>query len=75
MKELMEGTGVYWYPHQRAYCSSNKSWVKYLNAALDLFFTKEQLAASCAIGQSNKRKTKGSHQPLNLVIVQALIGI
>ena len=22
----MEGTGVYWYPHQRAYCAACKNW-------------------------------------------------
>ncbi|XP_068725015.1 uncharacterized protein [Montipora capricornis] len=72
--EVMEGTGVYWYSHQRAYCSAFKSWQCYINAAIDMFFTKDTLAASCAMGNERKSKTGAGHQPLNPVIIQALIG-
>lgn len=46
MMEVMEGAGVYWYSHQRAYCNALKSWQGYINSATDMFFTKETLAAS-----------------------------
>ena len=72
--EVMEGTGVYWYSHQRAYCSAFKSWQSYINAAIDMFFAKDTLAASCAMGNEKKSKTGAGHQPLNPVIIQALIG-
>ena len=36
-----------------------------------MFFNKDTLAASCTMG--NERKSNG-HQPLNQVIIQALIG-
>lgn len=71
MVEVMEGSGVYWYSHQRAYCSAFKSWSGYINASIDIFFSKDTLAASCAMG--NEKKSNG-HQPLNQVIIQALIG-
>lgn len=74
MKEVMEGAGIYWYSHQRAYCSAFKSWQSYINAAIDMFFTKATLAASCAMGNENKTKKGAGRQPLNPVIVQALIG-
>ena len=70
----MEGTGVYWYSHQRAYCSAFKSWQSYINAAIDMFFAKDTLSASCAMGNEKKSKTGAGHQPLNPVIIQALIG-
>ena len=38
---------------------------------LIFFFNKDTLAASCAMG--NEKKSNG-HQPLNQVIIQALIG-
>ncbi|XP_068714169.1 uncharacterized protein DDB_G0290587-like [Montipora foliosa] len=72
--EVMEGTGVYWYSHQRAYCSAFKSWQCYINAAIDMFFAKDTLAASCVMGNERKSKTGAAHQPLNPVIIQALIG-
>ena len=71
MVEVMEGSGVYWYSHQRAYCSAFKSWPGYINASIDMFFNKDTLAASCAMG--NEKKSNG-HLPLNQVIIQALIG-
>ena len=70
----MEGTGVYWYSHHRAYGSAFKSWPSYINAAVDMFFTKDTLAASCAMGNKKKSKTGADHQPLTPVIIQALIG-
>ena len=39
MVEVMEGSGVYWYPHQWAYCSAFKHWPGYINAAIDIFIT------------------------------------
>ena len=48
MVEVMEGSGVYWYPHQRAYCSAFKAWAGYINVVIDTSFTKEALAVSCA---------------------------
>lgn len=71
MVEVMEGSSVYWYSHQRAYCSAFKSWAGYINASIDMFFNKDTLAACCAMG--NERRSNG-HQPLNQVIIQALIG-
>jgi len=39
-----------------------------------MFFTKETLAASCAMGNERKSKNGAGHQPLNPVITQSLIG-
>ena len=75
MIEVMEGAGVYWYSHQRAYCSAFKSWQGYINAAIDIFFRKETLSASSAMGNEKKSKNGAGHQPLNPVIIQALIGM
>ena len=72
MVEVMEGTGVYWYPHQQAYCAACKNWAGYINAAIDIFFTKETLAVSCAKG--NEKKGKNGHQPLDPLVIDALIG-
>jgi hypothetical protein len=47
---------VFWYSHQRAYCSAFKSWSAYINSAVDIFFDKEILSASCAKGIEKKRK-------------------
>ena len=74
MIEVMEGGGVFWYAHQRAYCSALKSWPSYINAAIDMFFTKETLAASRAMGKEKKSKNEAGHQPLNAAIIQSLIG-
>ena len=74
MVELIEGSGVFWYPHQRAYCCAYKSWTGYLNAAVDVFFTKATLKDSCAKRQEHKSKSGGGHQALNPLIVEALIG-
>ena len=74
MVEVMEGSGVFWYPHQRAYCSAFKSWPAYINAAIDMFFSKDTLAISCAKGNEKKSKNSSNHQPLNTLIVQALVG-
>ena len=56
MVEVMEGSGVYWYSHQRAYCSAFKHWAGYINAAIDIFFNKEILAASSAMGNEKKEQ-------------------
>ena len=69
MVEVMEGSGVYWYPHQRAYCSAFKTWAGYINAATDIFFTKETLAISCTKGNA-----KNGHHPLDPLVIEALIG-
>ncbi|KAL9984663.1 hypothetical protein ACROYT_G006984 [Oculina patagonica] len=74
MVEVMEGSGVYWYPHQRAYCSAFKSWAGYVNAATNIFFSKETLAVSNAKGDDKRSKNGGGHQPLNPLIIQALVG-
>lgn len=74
MIEVMEGGGVFWYAHQRAYCSALKSWQSYINAAIDMFFTKETLAASCAMGNEKKSSNGAGHQPLNAAIIQSLFG-
>ena len=74
MVEVMEGSGVYWYPHQRAYCSAFKCWPGYINAAIDIFFSKETLAVSCARGNEKKQKDGSSNQPLSPLIIEALIG-
>ena len=72
MIEVMKEAGIYWYSHQRAYCSAFKQ--SYINAAIDKFFTKATLAASCAMGNENKSKKGAGRHPLNPVILQALIG-
>ena len=72
MVELMDGSGVSWYTHQRAYCSAFRNWASYINAAVDIYFTKETLASCCALESENK--SKSGHPPLNPVIIQALIG-
>jgi len=74
MVELMEGSGVFWYSQQRAYCSALKNWSGYTNAAVDIFFSKEKLASSCAMGNEKKSKSGDSHQPLDPLIVHAIIG-
>ncbi|XP_074606230.1 uncharacterized protein LOC141859286 [Acropora palmata] len=74
MVELMEGSGVFWYSQQRAYCSAIQNWSGYVNAAIDIFFSKEKLTMSCAKGIEKKSKTGAGHEPLNPVIVQAIIG-
>ena len=65
----MEGTGVYWYPNQRAYCAACKNWAGYINAAIDIFFTKEILAVSCAKGNEKKDALIGELDCILLVIV------
>lgn len=60
MVEVMEGSGVYWYPHQRAYCSAFKNWPGYINASIDIFFNKQTLAASSAMG-NEKKEQEGKH--------------
>lgn len=74
MVELIEGSGVFWYPHQRAYCSAYKGWTGYLNAAVDIFFSKDTLQDSCAKGQEHKSKNGGGRRALSPLIVEALIG-
>ena len=74
MVEVMEGSGVFWYPHQWAYCSAFKSWSGYINAAVDIFFSKETLAISNAKGKDNKSKNGEAHKPLTPIIIDALIG-
>lgn len=74
MRELVEGSGVYWYPHQRAYCSAFTTWASFINAATYVFFTKEVLARSCAKGHSKKSKSEQVHEPLNQLIVETLVG-
>ena len=70
----MEGSGVYWYPHQRAYCSAFKNWPGYINASIDIFFNKQTLTASSAMGNKKKSKKGSTHQPLNPLIIQAPLG-
>ncbi|XP_044183281.1 uncharacterized protein LOC122963960 [Acropora millepora] len=74
MVEVMEGSGVFWYPHQRAYCSAFKSWSGYINAAVDIFFSKETIAISNAKGKDKKGKNGEAHKPLTPIIIDALIG-
>ena len=74
MVEVMEGSGVFWYPHQRAYCSAFKSWSGYINAAVDIFLSKETLAISNAKGKDKKRKNGEAHKPLTPIIIDTLIG-
>ena len=74
MVELVKGFGVFWYTQHLAYCSAVKNWSGYVNAVVDIFFNKEKLASSCAMGNQKKSKTGDSHQPLNPLIVHAIIG-
>ena len=74
MVELVEGSGVFWYTQHRAYCSAVKNWSAYVNAVVDIFFSKEKLAISCAMGNEKKSKTGDGRQPLNPLIVYAVIG-
>ena len=73
MVELDKGFGVFWYTQHLANCSAVKNWSGYVNAVVDIFFNKEKLA-SCAMGNQRKSKTGDSHQPLNPLIVHAIIG-
>ena len=76
MVQLMEGSGVFWYSQQRAYCSAIQNWSGYVNGAIDIFFCKK-LSMSCAKGIEKKSKTGAGHEPLNPLIinfVQAIIG-
>ncbi|XP_058955637.2 uncharacterized protein [Pocillopora verrucosa] len=68
------GSSVFWYPHQRAYCSAFKSWSGYVNAVVDIFFTKETLAISSARGSERKGKSGDANIPLTLLIIDALVG-
>jgi hypothetical protein len=74
MIEVVEGSGVFWYSHQRAYCSAFKSWSAYINSAVDIFFDKEILSASCAKGIEKKSRTGSAHPPLTPLIIQTLVG-
>ena len=74
MVEVMEGSGVFRYPQQRAYCSAFKSWPGYINAAIDIFFTKETLAVSNAKGNDRKSKNGDVHKPMTAMIIDALKG-
>ena len=74
MVELVEGSSVFWFSQHRAYCSSFKSWSSYTNAAVDIFFDRETLAGSSAMGNEKRSKTGGNHQALNQLIVHAIIG-
>ena len=74
MVEVMEGSSVFWYPHQRAYCSAFKSWSGYVNAVVDIFFTKETLAISSARGSDRKGKSGDANIPLTPLIIDALVG-
>jgi len=70
MVELMEGSGVFWYSQQRAYCSALKNWSGYTNAAVDIFFSKEKLASSCAmpslVGASHSFSFSGSNTTIHI---------
>lgn len=68
------GSSVFWYPHQRAYCSAFKSWSGYVNAVVDIFFTKETLAISSARGSDRKGKSGDANIPLTPLIIDALVG-
>jgi len=74
MVELVEGSSVFWFSQHRAYCSSFKSWSSYTNAAVDIFFDRETLAGSSAMGNEKRSKTGGNHQALHQLIVHAIIG-
>ena len=65
MAEGMEGSGVYWYPHQRAYCSAFKNWPGYINASIDIFFNKQILASASAMGM---KKTARMEAPIRHLI-------
>lgn len=45
-----------------------------MNAAVDIFFSKDTLADSCAKGSEKNGKNADSRPPLNPLIIQALIG-
>jgi hypothetical protein len=73
MKEVVEGTNVFWYPSQRALCSTTSNWKDYANMAIDIFFDKVVLAISCARGQK-KGKKRADTVALNTVVVDAIVG-
>ena len=66
---MINGSGVYWYAYQKAYCSASRDYAEYVNAAVELFSSKEVLAKSCAKGKSN------SFAPLNETAVNAIVGM
>ena len=56
MVELVKGFGVFWYTQHLAYCSAVENWSGYVNAVVDIFFNKEKLASSCAMGNQKKAR-------------------
>ena len=73
MREFVEGSSVYWYAGQRAICAAASKWGEYLSMVVDMFFTKDTLAKSCAKGQ-NRGKKKQETVALNQAVVEAIIG-
>ena len=65
---------MFWYSQQRAYCSAIQNWSGYVNAAVGIFFCKEKLSMSRAKGIEKKSSTGAGHEPLNPLIVQAILG-
>ena len=55
-------------------CSVLQELDWYLNAAVDIFFSKATLKDSSAKGQEHKSKNGGGHQALNPLMVEVLIG-
>ena len=74
MVEVMERSGVYWYPHQRAHRSVFKNWAGYINAAIDIFFTKETSAVSCTKGNAKKKAKMGTILWIPLSLKPSLVG-
>ena len=60
---VVEGSGVFWYTQHPAYCSAVKNWSGYVNAVVEIFFDKEKLASSSAMGNQKKGRlvTAASH--------------
>ena len=53
MKDVVEGSNVYWYPGHRALCATYIKWQEYLSALVDVFFfAKDTLSKSCVRGKT-----------------------
>ncbi|KAJ7359010.1 hypothetical protein OS493_019917 [Desmophyllum pertusum] len=75
MIELVDGSTVYWYSQQRAYCSAFKNWSAYVNAAVDIFFSKDKLSSLVQWGMKRRaRLVTATNLSIPLLFKQSLVG-
>jgi len=73
MKEVVQGTNIFWHQGQKLMANSAGSWKEYVSIMLDIFFDKEVLAKSCAKGTFAGRR-RSDTVPLPQAILNAIIG-